>query len=265
MTEERNNKIGKWVPYVIVSLIAAALIVVVLLITNKPQEKPEETVAYEVEHMDPALVVSVTATIKEYYRALSEADAETLNRIVEADEPYDAAELAKILNLVEEYVVKDPYIIKSKTLEDRYIAYVTYAIVFKGFTADAGAPALDRIILYDSPDGVVIDTRFVSEAFDEELAATESSSVVQNLKKQVESDLQKLCASNADIKALIDFMKNNTVEPTEEASEEPTEATETEEVSEEETEAASGEETEAEPAESGEGSEEAPPETNETT
>ena len=239
MEQKETKKPIGIIPYLVVLLVAAALIALVLIATRKKEQEPtpETSSAEETEtdrEVDPIDAMKMEDLIRRYYKARMEADADTMNGIVVSDKSFNAAELAAALNIVKKYDGFYFYVIPSET-PDYYVVYVTYDMYFPSI--DAGAPSLDYFTVKRNGDGFVIYDKFVSIAFEEELAATKESTVVKNLRKQVDEDLEKACAENEDLRELMDFLKSSEPESseTEQPTEKPTE-TETEPVeSEEET------------------------------
>ncbi|MBO4411049.1 MAG: hypothetical protein J5794_02555 [Lachnospiraceae bacterium] len=239
-TEEKKKSIGV-LPYIAVALTATLLILFAVLIpfpekegqdptASNPTESLETLIPQTTEEEDPTASVldtmKMSALIEEYYQAKMDADADTLNRIVVSNKQYNAADLAAESNIIRKYDGFKTYVIATKT-KNYYIVYVTYKIYFLGI--ETGAPALNHFALHREGEDFVIYDKYISSAFDKELEATEQTAVVQNLKKQVEADLNEACRQNHDLSELMKFLEENagiehpTEEPTTSAPTEPTE------------------------------------------
>jgi len=225
MKENNDQKKLGFFPYAAVLLVAGLAVLLVVLVTAPKKAEPgtdgSSAVSTE-ETKSPISVLdtmAVNALVETYFEAKMNADADTLNRIVVSDNTYNAADLASDTNVIQKYDHFRTYIIESETAEDHLIVYVTYDMYFLGI--DVGAPSLNHFTFKRSGDGFVIYDRFVSHAFEEELKATEETTVVQNLKKQVEEDLEAACEENQDLKELMQFLEGNAGTP--ESTEAPTE------------------------------------------
>lgn len=215
MNADKPVKRKGFIQYAAVVLTAALLVLFVWLVSApRTETEPFDPTGTSDGVYSPSVSVldtmKMTSLIEEYYQAKTDADAETLNRIVVSANQYNAADLAAESNIIQKYDHFRTYVVSSET-EGYYIVYVTYDIYFLGF--DIGAPALNHFVLLRNGDDFVIYDKYISQTFENYLRETENSTVVQNLKKQVEDDLEAVCEANHDLKELMLFLEGNAVEP----------------------------------------------------
>ncbi len=201
--------------YVAVILIALLAVLIVFLVTA-PQKGPgnQETEATEDPNLMPTAsamdTLKINALIGEYYGAKMNADAEKLNEIVVGNTRFNTADLLQEINIISRYDNYRIYVIPSPA-DSYYAVYVTYDIFFQGLSV--GAPALNHFVVRkQAEDTFKIYDRYVSEDFEKWLTETENTELIKNLREQVDNDLKAACASDQDLKELMDFLENSTNE-----------------------------------------------------
>jgi len=166
--------------------------------TTEPSTEPTEPTVAEND------IVNVDRLIDRYYSAKINDDAEELNKIVDADVPYDAEELHSESQFIEKYDNFHTYVIPGLT-DNYFIVYVRYDIYFNGITV--GAPSLNHfVVAKQDDDHYYIYDRAISEEFQSYLEETERSEAVLALRKQVEDELEAACEKNADLNYLMQLL-----------------------------------------------------------
>jgi len=154
--------------------------------------------------------VNVDLLIDRYYTAKINGDADELNRIVEAAQPYDYASVQEEADIIEKFDNFHTYVVPGLT-DNYFIVYVKYDIFFKGIVT--GAPSLNHFIVAKDKDNVYyIYDKSVSGEFQSYLEETEKSKTVLKLREQVEKELAEARAKNADLDYLMAILSGDVEE-----------------------------------------------------
>lgn len=183
--------------------------------TEKPSASSSETTPSESETTgDPTVsegdMMNVDRLIDRYYSAKINDNAEELNKIVDADTPYDESSLQDENQFIEKYDNFHTYVLPGLT-DNYFVVYVRYDIFFNGISV--GAPSLNHfIVAKEDEEHFYIYDKAVSDEFRSYLETTEQSEFVTDLRRQVETDLEEACEKNADLKFLMQLLNGDTEE-----------------------------------------------------
>lgn len=221
----KETNLKKIIPYLFVVLIGAIAVVTTLVITaprsnitpsgNESNETDEdETIVFPTANaLD---IAKIEALMGAYYKAKIENDAETLNKIVEAETPYSVSELTNETQYISKFDSFYTYVIPGLT-ENDFIVYETYDIFFRGI--ETGAPSLNHFIVKKTEDGqYLINAKEISGEFAEYVTKTENSKTVKALRDEVDENLKKACDTDPDLKELISLLSGEEPETTESES-----------------------------------------------
>ncbi|MBP5294180.1 MAG: hypothetical protein J6Y95_00500 [Lachnospiraceae bacterium] len=226
--DPHNDRIKKLIPYLLVILFAGLAVLLVALLTKPREEKPEDVSTEPVmtteepteETLPTAAAIDVgriEILMEEYYKAKTENDVDTLNRIIESDTVYTLADLTGESQYIDRYENFRNYVMPGVS-EEYFVVYVTYDLFFRGI--DTGAPSLNRfIIAKDTGGNYFIYDRKVTQEFADYLAKLDASPTITGLRKQVEDGLQRACEKDIDLNELIRLL--NTGETKAPSSEAP--------------------------------------------
>ncbi|MBQ9910136.1 MAG: hypothetical protein IJM50_01410 [Lachnospiraceae bacterium] len=237
MTKKTQDKIKKWIPYISVVVIAALVILGVYLFADRSDTEPTkpqsstgaETLPGKETDDEPSVIVNTTEAptestvpapptaspedaanidrlISRYYAAKLADDADELNRIVDAETPYDAASLSSETQFISKYDHFETYVIPGVS-NSNFIVYVKYDIFFNGIRT--GAPALNHFICVKDGESYFIYNKEISGEFRAYLEDTENSETVAKLKKQVDEELAEACNTDEDLKYLMELLNGD--------------------------------------------------------
>ncbi len=231
MTRNTQRLLRKMVPYFSVLVIGLLVIIGVVLFTDQDREPAEEdhrnssdfTQGIVDEQESPEEIPSASVLIPDaptvpaadnlkavevlntYFQAKIDGDVATLNNIVDSDREYTESEEMSESEYIDRYDDFVTYVLPGLT-DSYFIVYVRYNIYFKGIAT--GAPSLNHYVIYKDADGYFcIYDRQLSPEFQSYLQETESREEILKLKQDVETDLQKACEENVDLKFFIDMLK----------------------------------------------------------
>lgn len=165
----RRGRLKQLIPYLAIILVAAALVTAVILVTGRKGLKDDaDPSAIELNRTTSAdgtdnsrverdTNPQIAEIITRYFRAAKDADADTLNQIVETDIPFDQERLKMESEYVESYNNISCYTI-SGIVDHTYIVYVSYDLKLRSI--DTKAPSLVRFYVCENEDGsMYIDNR----------------------------------------------------------------------------------------------------------
>ncbi|MBR0088172.1 MAG: hypothetical protein IJL98_10605 [Lachnospiraceae bacterium] len=207
--------------------------------TASQETTPSESETSGDPTVSEADMMNVDRLIDRYYSAKINDNAEELNKIVDADTPYDESSLQEENQFIEKYDNFHTYVLPGLT-DNYFVVYVRYDIFFNGISV--GAPSLNHFIVAKADeDHFYIYDKAVSDEFRSYLETTEQSEFVTDLRHQVENDLEEACEKNADLKFLMQLLNGDT-EESDASSSESTAETKKDETASESGDSRSGEE-----------------------
>ena len=230
--DSHNDRIKKLIPYLLVILFAGLAVLLVALLTKPRETQPDESSTDPIqtteepteETLPTAAAIDVgriEILMEQYYKAKTDNDVDTLNRIIESDTVYTLADLTGESQYIDRYQNFRNYVMPGVS-EEYFVVYVTYDLFFRGI--DTGAPSLNRfIIAKDTGGNYFIYDRKVTQEFSDYLAKLDASPTITGLRKQVEDGLAQACEKDVDLNELIRLLNTGeTKAPSSDA--EPTQA-----------------------------------------